>query len=67
VLDFIASGALANGDTQLFKPLVDNLLWSDPFLVLADFEAYVACQAQVSRAWRDPTRGRACRSSTPRA
>jgi len=22
--------------------------------VLADFEAYVACQAQVSRAWRDP-------------
>ena len=54
VLDFIASGALANGDTQLFKPLVDNLLWSDPFLVLADFEAYVACQAQVSRAWRDP-------------
>jgi starch phosphorylase len=54
VLDFIASGALANGDTQLFKPLVDNLLWSDPFLVLADFEAYVACQAQVSRAWRAP-------------
>jgi starch phosphorylase len=53
VLDFIASGALAHGDTQLFKPLADNLLSSDPFLVLADFEAYVACQAQVSRAWRD--------------
>jgi starch phosphorylase len=53
VLDFIASGALAHGDTQLFQPLVDNLLSSDPFLVLADFEAYVACQAQVSRAWRD--------------
>jgi len=53
VLDFIASGALADGDTQLFKPLVDNLLWSDPFLVLADFEAYVRCQAEVSRAWRD--------------
>jgi starch phosphorylase len=53
VLDFIASGALAHGDTQLFKPLVDNLLSNDPFLVLADFEAYVACQEQVSRAWRD--------------
>jgi starch phosphorylase len=53
VLDFIASGALAGGDTQLFKPVVDNLLWSDPFLVLADFEAYLACQTQVSRAWRD--------------
>jgi starch phosphorylase len=53
VVDFIASGALANGDTQLFKPVVDNLLWSDPFLVLADYDAYVACQAEVSRAWGD--------------
>jgi starch phosphorylase len=56
VIDFIASGALANGDTQLFKPVVDNLLWSDPFLVLADYEAYVACQSQVSRVWRDEER-----------
>jgi len=54
VLDFIASGALAGGDADLFKPVVDNLLWSDPFLVLADYEAYVKCQAEVSRAWRDP-------------
>jgi starch phosphorylase len=54
VLDFISSGALAHGDTQLFKPLVDNLLWSDPFLVLADFDAYAACQARVGHVWRDP-------------
>jgi len=53
VLDYIGSGALARGDTQLFKPLVDNLLWSDPFLVLADYEAYVACQARVDDLWRD--------------
>jgi starch phosphorylase len=53
VIDFIASGALANGDLQLFKPVVDNLLWSDPFLVLADYEAYIACQSEVSRAWGD--------------
>jgi starch phosphorylase len=52
-VDFIASGALANGDTQLFKPIVDNLLWSDPFLVMADYEAYAACQARVDEAWRD--------------
>jgi starch phosphorylase len=52
-IDFVASGALANGDTQLFKPIVDNLLWSDPFLVCADYEAYLACQAEVSRAWAD--------------
>ncbi len=54
VLDFIASGALAGGDTALFRPLVDNLLWSDPFLVLADYQAYVDCQEQVSVRWRDP-------------
>ena len=54
VLDFIASGALAGGDLQLFRPLVDNLLWQDPFLVLADYQAYVECQEQVSSLWRDP-------------
>jgi len=54
VLDFIASGALAGGDTQLFQPLVDDLLGSDPFLVLADYQAYLECQAQVSALWRDP-------------
>jgi len=33
--------------------LVDNLTHSDPFLVLADYAAYIACQEQVSRAWKD--------------
>jgi len=54
VLDFIASGALAGGDAGLFRPLVDNLLDHDPFLVLEDYAAYVTCQAQVSALWRDP-------------
>jgi len=54
VLDFIASGALADGDTSLFRPLVDNLRWCDPFHVLPDYQAYVECQEQVSARWRDP-------------
>ena len=54
VLDFVASGALAGGDTDLFRPLVDNLLWHDPFLLLADYQAYIECQDQVSALWRDP-------------
>ncbi len=54
MLDFIASGALARGDANLFRPLVDNLLGHDPFLVLADYQAYVECQDQVSALWRDP-------------
>ncbi len=54
VVDFIASGALAGGDARLFRPIVDNLLWEDPFLVLADYQAYVDCQRHVSALWRDP-------------
>ena len=48
VLDFIGSGALAHGNRELFQPLLNNLLGSDPFLVLADYAAYVACQERVS-------------------
>jgi starch phosphorylase len=54
VLDLIASGALAGGDANLFRPLVDNLLHHDPFLVLADYQAYIDCQDQVSKLWANP-------------
>ena len=53
VLDLLASGALADGDPDLFRPIVENLLEADPFLVLADYQAYVECQGRVSALWRD--------------
>ena len=53
-LDLIASGHFSRGDRQMFRPLVDNLLQSDPFLVCADFADYVACQERVSAAWAEP-------------
>ena len=55
-LDVIGSGLFSRGATETFKPLIDSLTCSDPFLVLADFEAYVACQAQVDAAWQDQER-----------
>ena len=54
VLDCIASGTLSQGDSELFRPLVENLLWHDPFLLLADYQSYVDCQNAVSALWNDP-------------
>lgn len=56
LLDLIASGLFSHGDTSLFQPLVDHLIHHDPFMVLADFRAYVECQQQVAEAYLDPER-----------
>jgi len=53
VLELIGSGHFSRGDPEVFRPIVDNLTQSDPFLVLADYAAYVACQADVDKAWHD--------------
>lgn len=53
VLDFVSSGALSPEDTGLFRPLMEGLLHHDPYMVLADFDAYIAAQAEVDTAWRD--------------
>jgi starch phosphorylase len=54
VIDAISSGVFSPGEPRLFQPVVDSLLnGGDPFLVLADFAAYVACQEKVSQAFLD--------------
>jgi starch phosphorylase len=53
VIDFIAGGGLAGGDRELFRPVVENLLQQDPFLVLADYAAYMDAQTRVSALWKD--------------
>ncbi|HEX2211583.1 MAG TPA: glycogen/starch/alpha-glucan phosphorylase [Longimicrobium sp.] len=53
VLDFVASGTLSPEEPGLFRPLVESLLHHDPYFVLADFDAYLAAQAQVDVAWGD--------------
>jgi starch phosphorylase len=52
-IDQISSGYFSPGDSNLFKPLVDSLMQSDPYLVFADYEAYIKCQEQVSEAYKD--------------
>ncbi|GAB1451685.1 glycogen/starch/alpha-glucan phosphorylase [Draconibacterium sp.] len=52
-IDQISSGYFSNGDTELFKPLVYDLLWRDDYMVMADFQSYIDCQAKVSEAYLD--------------
>ncbi len=53
VMELIRSGFFSRGDTELFRPLLDNLQYHDPYLVLADFSSYRDCQQQVSNAYVD--------------
>jgi starch phosphorylase len=53
VLEFIASGALTPEEPAAFRGLVDDLLARDEYLLLADYASYVACQENVSQAYRD--------------
>lgn len=52
VINCIRDGAFSNGDTELFKPLVDSLMDPhDPYLLMLDFESYLECQKKVSAAF----------------
>ncbi len=52
VIDAIGSGSFSGGKKELFKPLVDSLLnRNDLYLVMLDFESYIACQERVDRAF----------------
>ena len=55
-IDLIANGFFSRGDSQLFRPIVDNLLYHDPYMVLADFESYDRAQDEVSAAYVDADR-----------
>jgi starch phosphorylase len=53
VIDLIRSGFFSRGDTDLFRPLVDGLMYHDPYLLFADFQSYIECQARVSEAYKN--------------
>ena len=54
-LEMLDAGFFTPGDTDAAKPVVNRLLGDgEPFLVLADFEAYESAQARVDQLFRDP-------------
>ncbi|MGB3614280.1 MAG: glycogen/starch/alpha-glucan phosphorylase, partial [Elainellaceae cyanobacterium] len=52
-IDLILSGHFSQGDTTLFRPLIEKLLHYDPFALLADYQSYVDCQEAVGQVYRD--------------
>ena len=53
VIDLIRGGFFSRGNTELFRSLIDGLMYHDPYMVFADFRSYVDCQRTVSRAYED--------------
>ena len=54
IIDAIGGGAFSNGNTELFRPLVNDLLSeNDPYLLLLDLESYLQCQQMVGAVYSD--------------
>ncbi|MFI4869289.1 MAG: glycogen/starch/alpha-glucan phosphorylase [Steroidobacterales bacterium] len=56
VLNLIRDGYFSRGNSEQFLGLVGNLLYHDPYMVLADYQSYAECQQLVDAAYRDVER-----------
>lgn len=53
-LHYIGDGTFSEGDRDLFRPVLDSLFdGGDPYMVLADYRAYIDAQDQVDALWLD--------------
>ena len=53
IVDQLASGFFSPKEPGLFMPIVSSLLNSDEYMLFADFQAYIDCQARAAEAYRD--------------
>ena len=52
-IDRISSGYFSHGNPDLFRPLIDSLMYDDTYMLFADYQSYIECQEKVSEAYRD--------------
>jgi starch phosphorylase len=52
-IDSIAEGLFSKGDRELFRPIIDSLLYKDEFLLLADYQSYIECQERATQVYLD--------------
>jgi starch phosphorylase len=55
-IDRVSSGYFSHGDGNLFRPLIDELMSLDQYMLLADYTSYIDCQDRISDAWRNQDR-----------
>ena len=53
VMNQLQSGFFSPEDPGLFQPIVQSLMDSDPYCVLADYALYIECQEKVRAAYND--------------
>ncbi len=53
VIELLSDDRLTGGQPELFKPLIDSLLYHDAYMLMADYDAYVRCQDQVETVYRN--------------
>ncbi len=56
VINSIATGEFSGGDREIFRPIVESLLYHDEYMSLADYQAYIECEDTVLAAYRDRER-----------
>ncbi len=52
-VNLISSGHFSSGDRELFRPLVDSLLFGDEYMLCADYRSYIDCQDTVAKTYLD--------------
>jgi len=53
VVDSLTSGEFSHGDRTLFEPLVNSLLTTDEYMLMADYQSYIDCQDRVSEVYKN--------------
>jgi starch phosphorylase len=53
-LALVDSGFFSYGERERFRPIVDYLRERDPFMICADFDSFVECEARAAELYRDP-------------
>jgi len=57
VITQIQNGFFSKGQPDLFRPIVDSLLYQgDTYMLFADYESYINCQQRVSDTYKDKNR-----------